>query len=257
MKVADTPVTLLPEATMPNTSQPTDIPSKTTVHTSINPPFPHRINKEKPISQEEETFDIIEQLKNMSIQIPLFQAIKDIPLYGKAIKEACLKKPGRKKKDPKIVHVLGKLEDIMLGKVVIPKYLDPSSPVVDLIINGQAVKNALVDLGATINVMTKETMHRLSIEGLRKTPIVLQLANSSTVTSDGLIEDVVVTLDSWEYPADFLILSPKVNFAGYPIILGRPWLATTDAKINFRSGSMTISNGQAIRKLALYPPVQP
>ena len=85
----------------------------------------------------------------------------------------------------------------------------------------------------------------------------LQLTDSSTVTLDGLIEDVIVTIDSWDYPTDFLILSPKVKLVRYHVVLGRPWLATTDAKINCRSGSMTISNGQAIRKLALYPPVQP
>ena len=94
------------------------------------------------------------------------------------------------------------------------------------------MKNALVDLGATMNVMSKDTMHRLRIEGLRTTPTVLQLADSSTITPDGLIEDVIVTLDSWEYPTNFLILSPKVKLAGYPIILGRPQLATIDAKIS-------------------------
>lgn len=50
----------------------------------------------------------------------------------------------------------------------------------------------------------------------------LQHADSSTITLDGLIEDVIETLDSWEYPADFLILSPKVKLAGYLVILGRP-----------------------------------
>ena len=85
---------------------------------------------------EEPTFDILDQLKNVHIQIPLFQAIKDVPIYGKVIKEACLKKPGRKKKDPQTIHVLGQLADIMLGKVVIPKYTDPGSPMVQINING-------------------------------------------------------------------------------------------------------------------------
>lgn len=122
----------------------------------------------------------------------------------------------------------------MLGKVVIPNYLDPGSLVVNLIINGQAMKNDLVDLREAINVMSKDTINRLCMEGLRTTPTVLQLVDSLTVTPDGLIEDVIVTLDSWEYPADFLILSPKVKLVGYPVILGRPWLATTDAKISCR-----------------------
>ena len=129
----------------------------------------------------------------------MFQAIKDITAYGKDIREACLKKPGRKKKDPTIVHVVGHLADIMLGRLITPKYFDPGSPVVSVSINGQFVKNALIDLGAAINVMTKETMKKLQIEGLRPTPTILQLPDSSTVTPDGMIENIVVTLDSLEY----------------------------------------------------------
>ena len=156
----------------------------------------------------------------MHIQIPLFQAIKDVPIYGKAIREACLKKPGWKKKNPTTVHVVGHLADIMLGKVVIPKYSDLGRPTVNVIINGQSIKNALIDLGAAINVMTKDTMKKLNIKGLRATPIVLQLVDTSTITPDGMIEDIVVTLDSLEYLTDFMILSPKVNLSGYPVILG-------------------------------------
>lgn len=85
----------------------------------------------------------------------------------KAIREACLKKPGRKKKDPITVHVVEQLADIMLGKMIIPKYSNPGSPVVDVSINGQSIKNALIDLGVATNVMTKDTMKKLNIEGLR------------------------------------------------------------------------------------------
>ena len=167
-------------------------------------------------------------MKNIHVQIPLFQAIKDVPIYGKSIREAYLKKPRRKKKDPIIVHVVGQLADIMLGKLVTPKYSHLGSPIVFVSINGQSVKNVLISLGATINVMTKDTMKNLKIEGLRATPTILQLANSSIVTPTGMIENIVVTLDSLEYLVDFMILSPKVNLSSYPIILGRPWLATKD-----------------------------
>ena len=57
----------------------------------------------------------------------------------------------------------------MLGKLVIPKYSDLGNLVVNVIINGQSINNALIDLGAAINVMTKDTMKNLNIEGLRTT----------------------------------------------------------------------------------------
>ena len=69
-----------------------------------------------------------------------------------------MKKLGRKKKDPTIVHVVGQLVDIILGKVITPKYSDPGSPVVNVSINGQFVKNALIDLRVAINFMTKDIM---------------------------------------------------------------------------------------------------
>ena len=109
----------------------------------------------------------------MHVQIPLFQAIKDVPIYGKAIREAYLKNHGRKKKDPTVVYFVGQLVDIMLGKLFISKYFDLGSPVVNVIINGQPIKNALIDLGAIINIMTKDTMKKLNIEGLRATPTIL------------------------------------------------------------------------------------
>ena len=55
---------------------------------------------------------------------------------------------------------------------------------------------------------------------------------------------------------DFLILKPRAQ-SGYPIILGRPWLATAAASINCRSGDMTIFDGQNSKIISLYPPTQP
>ena len=67
----------------------------------------------------------------------------------------------------------------------------------------------------------------------------------------------MVTINSWEYPIYFLVLQPKTKFNGYPLILGRPWLATADAYISCRAGNMTIKNGPLSKQLVLYPPAQP
>eukprot|EP00253_Pinus_taeda_P012024 PITA_12024 len=67
----------------------------------------------------------------------------------------------------------------------------------------------------------------------------------------------MVSVDSWEYPIDFLIINPKPRLDGHPLILGRPWLATADAYIGCRQGNMTITKGPDIKNLVLYPPAQP
>ena len=146
----------------------------------------------------------------------------------------------------------------MSGQVICPKYLDPRSPVVDVHTYGTIVPHILIDLGAAINVMTKETMLKLNLQGsLRKTTIVLQLIDHSRVTPKEIVEDVMVSIDSWEYPTDFLVLQPKAKLTGYPLILGRLWLAIADAYISCRAGNMTIKNGHMSKQLVLYPPTQP
>ena len=84
----------------------TNVTKPILVQPVVEPPFLDQLIQKKPKKSKEQPFDIVNQLKNMHVEIPLFQAIKDIPIYGKSIREACLKKPGRKKKDPTTVHVV-------------------------------------------------------------------------------------------------------------------------------------------------------
>ena len=67
----------------------------------------------------------------------------------------------------------------------------------------------------------------------------------------------MVSIDSWEYPADFLIINPINRLDGHPLILGRPWIVTADAYISCQIGSMTIARGNNVKNLDLYPPAQP
>ena len=85
----------------------------------------------------------------------------------------------------------------MLGRVIFPKYLDLGSPIVDVEIDGIIVPNTLIDLRDAINVMTKENMLKPNLQGTwRKTTMVLQLADRSTVTLKGIVEDVMVSIVS-------------------------------------------------------------
>jgi len=220
------------------------------------PPFPERLRVTTQPDPEEN--ELLGELKQLCVRIPLLQAIKDVSIYNKLVKEKCFRHPGKRKRDASTINVIGQLFDLMLGQVICPKYLDPGSPIVDVHINGTIIPHTLIDLGAAINVMTRDTMLKLNLQGsLRKISTVLQLADCSTVTPEGIVEDVFVSLDSWEYPANFLVLQPKAKLTGYPLILGRPWLATADAYISCRAGNMTIKNGPMSKQLVLYPPAQP
>ena len=201
-------------------------------------------------------YNFLDELKNVCIKIPLLQAIKEIPILAKTIKELSLKKTGKRTRDTKRIHLVGKIADIMMGKITMQKYVDPGSPIVKTHINGIEIPNTLIDLGAAINIMSRQTMDQLKLPNLLFTPTLLQLADRSIIKPDGVLEDIPVSLDSWEYPVDFMILTPKNNLGGHPLILGRPWLATADAFISCRSGDMYISDGNSTKKFNLYPPAR-
>ena len=99
-------------------------------------------------------------------------------------------------------------------------------------------------------------MDTLRPPNLQYTLTLLQLTDRSTIKLDGVLEDVCVSLDSWEYPVDFTVLMPKNNLGGHPLIVGRPWLAIVDAFIGCRSGEMFMSNGNYTNKFTLYPPAR-
>ena len=165
-------------------------------------------------------------------------------------------KPWRKKRDPKIVHVIGKFTDFMLGKVFTTKYGDPGSPIITVNIKNTPIANTLIDLGEAIKVTMKEAMLKLKFPGLWPTPTILQMVNRSTIKPKRVVEDIVVSIYSWEYPTDFMITQPKSNLGGYLLILWRPSLATIDSYMSRRSMNMTISHGNCMKNITLYPPTK-
>jgi len=157
-------------------------------------PFPKRLMITKPSIYLE--FDIVGELKIMCIKIALLQAIRDIPIYAKMIKELCGKRPRRKRKDPPTVHVVGTLSDLILGKQVLVKYEDPGSLVVTIQIQGYTFPNTLVVLGAIINLMNYEPYNVLGITTLKPTSTLLELADRLVIKSEGTLEDITASVDS-------------------------------------------------------------
>ena len=122
--------------------------------------------------------------------------MKDVPIYAKIVRDLCLKWPGRKPKDPPTIHIIGKLSDLMLGKDTPVKYDDLGNLVLIVQINHAYFPNTLVDLGATINLMTTRTLSTLGLPNPRPTPIVLELEDRSTVKPLGVLEYIIIVVDS-------------------------------------------------------------
>lgn len=118
-------------------------------------------------------FDLMDELNNVCVKILLLQELKDIPIYAKVVKDLCTRNPGKKKQDPKIIHVIGQLAELMLGTIITPKYGDLRSPLVTIAIYNTSISNVLVDLRAAINIMSYEIMIKIGCTEARPTRIVL------------------------------------------------------------------------------------
>ena len=67
---------------------------------------------------------------------------------------------------------------------------------VTITINNFSISKTLIELGATINVMTQEIMEYLDLKNLRPTTTILELADRYKITPEGIFEDIIVSLDS-------------------------------------------------------------
>ena len=70
-----------------------------------------------------------------------------------------------------------------------------------------------------------------------------------------IVEDVLVKVEKFYYPVDFVVLDtePMAESTNQvPIILGRPFLATSNAIINYRNGFMRLTFGNMTLELNIF-----
>ena len=113
---------------------------------------------------------------------------------------------------------------------------------------------ALLDLSASVNLLPGSMYDSGRFGELKSTKVTLQLADRSVKTPRGMLEDVLVKVDEFYFPVDFLVLDMESsNHIGQiPIILGRPFLATANACINCRTGVMDVSFGNKKMRLNVF-----
>ena len=112
-----------------------------------------------------------------------------------------------------------------------------------------------MDLGASVNLFPYSIYVELGLGELELTNITLQLADHSVKIPRGIVKDVLVQVDTFYFLVDFVVLDiqPSVNQGTqFPVILGRPFLATTNAIIHCRGGLMTLSFGNMTVNLNIF-----
>ncbi|KAM1226919.1 hypothetical protein ACFX2J_006199 [Malus domestica] len=158
-------------------------------------PFPQRQQQR---SKDQQCIEFMKTLAKVQINLPILDAIKQIPSYAKFLKELCSKK--KKFLEYEKVILTEQCSAVLLHKLP-PNKKDPGS-------------------------------FTISCEGeLKPTSVSLQLADRSVTYPLGILEDVIIKVDKFYLPADFIVLDMEED-KEVPLILGRPFMATVRTLID-------------------------
>ena len=191
-------------------------------------------------------------LRQVKVNIPLLDMIKQVPTYAKFLKDLCTVKKGlgiNKK-----AFLTEQVISIIQCKTLV-KYKDPGSPTISVNIIGTCIDKALLDLGASVNLLPYSMYKLLHLGELKPTNITLSLADRSVKITKGLVEDVLVKINKFYYPMDFVVLDTNPmaeSINQVPIILGRPFFATYNAIINCRNAVMQLTFGNMTLELNIF-----
>jgi hypothetical protein len=211
-------------------------------------PFPHAMTKQRKVNHNSEIFETFKQVR---INIPLLDAIKQVPSYAKFLKDLCTVK--RKLNVKKKAFLAEQVSAILQNNNAL-KYKDPGCPTISCFIGEHKIERALLDLGASVNLLPYSVFQSLNLGELKPTSVTLLLADRSVKVPRGIVEDVLVQVDKFIYPVDFIVLDTQPIEAcnSIPVILGRPFLAISNALINCRNGLMKLSFGNMTLEMNIF-----
>jgi hypothetical protein len=124
-------------------------------------------------------------------------------LSSKFLKD--LIKVKRKTNVPKRVCLTEHVSSILQCKLRI-KYKDPGCPILSCMIRVNQIEKALLDLGASVNLLPYSIYLQLGLGELKPTSMMLQLAGRSMRKPRGIIEDVLIKVDKFYFLVDFIVL---------------------------------------------------
>ncbi|XP_070005214.1 uncharacterized protein [Nicotiana sylvestris] len=197
----------------------------------IPAPFPQRLVKQK---KEDQYKKFMEMLRQIQLNIPLMDALREMPGYAKMMKNIMSRKFDFQ--DVSIV-TLTQTYNAVVTRPMAQKMSNPGSFTIPCTIGSYAFAKELCDLGASINLMPLAVYTKLGIGRARPTSMLLQLADRTAKRPTGIFDDVLVQVGKFVFPVDFVILYCHVD-EEIPFILGRPFLATGRALIDCETGEL-------------------
>ncbi|XP_021724275.1 uncharacterized protein LOC110691628 [Chenopodium quinoa] len=188
----------------------------------------------EPLSVEKEKdVELLGVIKNLHVSVPFVDAMKKMPHYLKFFKDLL---SGRR--ECKMVSLTANCSAILSNKIP-TKLKDPGNFSIPCSINGIDFDKDLCDLGASVSLMPYSVYQKLSVGTLSPTNITLQLADRAIKFLMGKVEDIPLRVGKFTFPVDFYVLEMDED-ERIPIILGRPFLATSRAIMDVKEGKISL-----------------
>ncbi|PON51805.1 hypothetical protein PanWU01x14_213750, partial [Parasponia andersonii] len=141
------------------------IPSEEKIESPHPLPFPHALNNSRKVNHNPEIFKIFKYVK---INIPLLDVIKHVPSYAKFLKDLCIVK--RKLNVKKRAFLAEQVSSILQNNNSL-KYKDLGCPTISCVIGEQKIEQALLDLGASMNLLPYSVYQKLNLGELKSTSV--------------------------------------------------------------------------------------
>ncbi|CAM8934310.1 unnamed protein product [Rhodiola kirilowii] len=141
------------------------------ISTALPFPVPARVPKQHVMDE-----DVFELFSKVEINIPLLEAIKQIPRYAKFLKELCTNRRRSTRYDQEL---MSRNVSAVIQRKVPPKCGDPGTYTIPCTIGNIRIENCMLDLGASINVLPFSIYSCLRIGPLKPTGLTIQLADRS------------------------------------------------------------------------------
>lgn len=151
-------------------------------------------------------------LKQLSINLPLIDALEQMPDYAKFMKDLVTKKRTVSREFANDIHHCSTIAT----RSLVQKKEDPGAFTIPCTIGVFNFAKALCDLGASINLMPLAVYKQLGLESATSSKMWLLMADRIVKKPVGILYDILVIS---YFPADFVILDCKLDF-DVPITLG-------------------------------------
>ncbi|XP_016485545.2 uncharacterized protein LOC107805953 [Nicotiana tabacum] len=215
--------------------------------------FPQKMKREK---LDKYFGRFLEMLKQLYVNIPFTEVLTQMPAYEKFLKEILSSK--RKLEETTVVKLNAHCSAILQNRI--PQICgDLRSFTIPCSLGSKKFDIALCYSGASINLMPLSVFKKLEGElGMIKSILVsLQLADQTTILPKGTIEDILVRVDKFVFPVDFIVVDMEDN-KEVPLIMGRPFLCTGRAILDIYKGQLMLRVGNEkivfqMKRIMKYP----